>query len=83
MGKKVNKTVKVMAELEASSSLKIYSSIDDGAYALEETITTTGFKSYETTIIPRRCDSFKIKLAMTGMVKVYAFQRDLSFGSTK
>lgn len=83
MGKKVNKTVKVMAELAADAELKIYCSVDDGAYTLEETITTTGFKSYETKITPRRCDSFKVKLAWTGGVKVYGFGRELDFGSVR
>lgn len=82
LGKKVNKSVKVMAELAAGAQLRIYCSVDDGAYALEETIATTGFKSYETKITPRRCDSFRVKLEWTGGVKVYGFGRELDFGST-
>ena len=82
MNKKVNLSVKVMAELEAGSSLSVYCSIDGGTYALKNTTTTTGFRSYEIKIIPQRCHSFKIKLAGTGKVKVFGFGRDVILGST-
>lgn len=83
MGKKVNKSVKVMAELAAGAMLKIYCAVDDGAYTLEETITSTGLRSYETNIIPQRCDSFKVKLEWTGNVKIYGFSRELDLGSVR
>lgn len=81
LGKKVSKSVKVMADLEADATLKIYCAVDDGPYKLEETITATGLRSYETRITPQRCDSFKVKLEWTGDVKVYGFSRELDFGS--
>lgn len=77
MGKKCNLSVKLMAELQAGAELKVYCSIDDGAYALEETISATGYKSYETRITPQRCDSFKIKLTWKGDVKIYGFGREV------
>lgn len=83
MGKKVHKAVKVMAELETGAELKIYCSVDGGAYKLEETITTTGFRSYETRITPERCDSFRVKLAWTGKVKLYEFGREVDYGSVR
>lgn len=82
MGKKVNNTVRIMAELEAGSQMNIYCSVDGGDYALEESISTAGFKSCETKIKPRRCDYFKIKVTGTGGVKVYGFGRELMLGST-
>lgn len=83
MGKKVHKAVKVMAELETGAELKVYCSVDDGAFKLEETITAAGLKSYETRITPERCDSFKVKLAWTGKVKIYGFGRDVDYGSVR
>lgn len=83
MGKKTVKAVKVMAELDSGAELEIYSAADDGEYKLEETITATGFKSYETKITPERCDSFRVKLAWTGKVKVYGFGREVDYGSVR
>jgi len=81
MGIKVNLSVTIMAELETGSSLSVYCSIDGGAYALKNTTTTTGFRSYEIRIVPQRCHSFKIKLVGTGKVKVFGFGRDVLLGS--
>ena len=70
-------------ELEAGTELKIYCSVDDNGYTLEESITTAGFKSYETKITPRRCDSFKVKLSFKGKYKLYAFGRDVELSSVR
>lgn len=83
MGKKINKKVKIMAELEPKSTLYVYCKIDDGSYALVTSIMSSGFKIYEIPIMPRRGNTFKIKLAGSGRVKIYGFTREVILGSTR
>jgi len=68
-------------ELEAGSTLSVALAIDGGAFENVKTVTATDRKVYVLPIIPRRCDSFRIKLSGTGRSRVYALTREIGIGS--
>jgi hypothetical protein len=82
LGYKVTSKIKVVAELEAGSSMNIYYSIDDAAYVLADSITfTTGYQLLTTYTQPGRANSFRIKFTGTGNVKIFEMTREMSIGS--
>lgn len=81
MGRKVNKVVRFMAEFETGSSMNVYSSVDDGSYSLQESISTTGFIIREVNMQQNRANRFKLKFEGRGKIKFFGFERDVSIGS--
>lgn len=81
MGKKVYSKIKIMAEIEAGSSLSMYVSQDEGPYELVDTMSSTGIQLFTRHIMPYRATTFQIKLTGVGKSKVYSMIRELTIGS--
>jgi len=81
LGAKVTSKIKVMAELGANAMLRIYYKIDEGDYAIADTIITTGYYYYTTYVKPERANSFQIKFEGSGDVKIYELTREMTLGS--
>jgi hypothetical protein len=83
LGKKVNSSIKVSAELEAGSAFSIYYSLDGGPFTLAEAYDYfTGYRAVEVNITPDRCDRFTLRLTGKGYVKLFNLSREMELGST-
>lgn len=83
--KRVNK-ITFRLQMYASSSVSVYIKYDDGSYSLVKTISTTladTKKQVLLSVIPQRCDHFRIKLTGTGYTDIYAMEKTITVGSDK
>lgn len=71
----------VKAELKVKSRATVWISYDDGMYQRLFEMRSMGTRTYPLTIIPRRCDRFKIKIEGIGDIKIYSITKALETGS--
>jgi hypothetical protein len=79
--KKYLTKINIRLQLEASSTVYVYTSIDNASYILQKTITTTGLSPFTATITLTRADHVKIKITGTGKAKIYSMERVYAIGS--
>lgn len=73
--KKTEYNINIRADLSSGSSMSVYSRADNEDYKLINTVTADKFRTFELYIIPRRVDSFQIKITGTGPFKLYELER--------
>lgn len=81
-GAKVMSEFSVMIELSGYACLRVYYSVDGGAYVWVDTILSSGYRSYSSVIKPKRGNSVQLKFSGFGNVKIYALTRKMTIGST-
>lgn len=73
--------LKLRVELEATSTLSVLISYDNGPFKLVKTISTYEKASKYIPIQPQRCDYFKVKLKGKGDCKIYSIVKEFYQGS--
>lgn len=69
-------------EVEQGATLELLVQFDsDGVWKSVKTMKPDKKKSYYLAVVPRRCDHYRIKLAGTGMWRLYSMTRESYSGS--
>jgi outer membrane protein assembly factor BamB len=81
LGQKGTAEIKIEADLEEGTIMKVYLSLDDRDYSLVNTVIKTGHAYHKACVIPEDAYYFKIKTYITGDGKVYSASRDIVIGA--
>lgn len=81
-GAKIHSEFNLMVETKGYSAVKIYYSIDGAEWIWADSIISNGYKSYRSTIKPKRGNYIQLKFTGFGDIKIYQFTRRMTIGST-
>lgn len=73
--------IQIRTELETGAELTVKISFNGGDFETIGTISNTGKKMYKLSIVPRRCDYWRLRIEGVGDWKIYAIAREFSQGS--
>jgi len=79
--KKIHSKIRMRVELPTGSTLKVEYSADGGGWVTAWTGSGSKREAFFASIVPIRCDSFRLRLSGTGDCKIYQLDRVFSYGS--